>query len=62
MPNPLSYLAVSAFLVLCGTAAAAPITAEDVNTANIASIQLDAPAEKPTEPNAAIAKLRLGLE
>lgn len=62
MRHSLRYLALTTALAICGPASAASLTAEAVNTASIDSISLEAPAEKPTEPDAAIVRLQVLLD
>jgi len=56
------YLAISIILTSWHPAAAAGITAQDVNTASISSIQIEAPNAKPKNPDAAIVKLQVLLD
>ena len=62
MQNALRYLSLTAALTLCSPAFAAPIDAQAVNTAAIASLPIEAPAEKQTEPNPAIVHLQVLLD
>ena len=62
MQNAFRYFSLTAALTLCSPAFAAPIDAQAVNTAAIASLPIEAPAEKQTEPNPAIVHLQVLLD
>lgn len=62
MQNAFRYFSLTAALTLCSPAFAAPIDAQAVNTAAIASLPVEAPAEKQTEPNPAIVHLQVLLD
>lgn len=55
-------LAISIALIFSSPAVAAPIAAQDVNSAAITSIQTEAPSKKPSKPDAAIIKLQVLLD
>ena len=62
MKNALRYLSLTTALTLCSQALAMPIDAQAVNTSAIASIPIEAPAEKQTEPDPAIVHLQVMLD
>ena len=62
MQNAFRYFSLTAALTLCSPAFAAPIDAQAVNTAAIASLPVEAPAEKQAEPNPAIVHLQVLLD
>ncbi len=62
MTNLARYLVLFGVLVLYAPANAVPIEAQAVNTAAIASIPIEAPAEKQTEPNPAVVHLQVLLD
>ncbi|MVA23909.1 L,D-transpeptidase [Agrobacterium vitis] len=52
----------TALVVLCGPAFAGPVDAQAVNTAAIASLPVEAPAEKPKDPDPAVVHLQVLLD
>ena len=62
MANARCYLAIPIVLTFWSPAVATAITAQDVNTASISSIQTEAPSANPKNPDAAIVKLQILLD
>ncbi|NLS16305.1 murein L,D-transpeptidase [Rhizobium sp. P40RR-XXII] len=62
MINTLRCLTISIAFIFSGPAIATPIAAADVNSASMASIQIEAPSEKPKKPDAAVVKLQVLLD
>ncbi|PST22568.1 hypothetical protein C7U61_04640 [Rhizobium sp. JAB6] len=62
MANTRCYFAISIIWTLWYPTVAAAITAQDVNTASISSIQIEAPSAKPENPDAVIVKLQILLD